>query len=45
MILLIDDDIEGHEIFIDALKTDRPKILCLIFSDGEEALKLLQTDI
>jgi CheY-like chemotaxis protein len=45
MILLIDDDIEDQEIFIDALKQIDQTILCLSFSDGEEALKLLETDI
>lgn len=45
MILLIDDDVEDQEIFIDALKQIDQTILCLSFSDGEEALRLLQTDI
>jgi CheY-like chemotaxis protein len=45
MILLIDDDIEDQEIFMGALKQIDQTILCLSFSDGEEALKLLQADI
>jgi CheY-like chemotaxis protein len=45
MILLIDDDVEDQEIFIDALKHIDTSILCLSFTDGEEAIKLLQTDI
>jgi CheY-like chemotaxis protein len=45
MILLIDDDIEDQEIFVDALRHVDNSILCLGFADGEEALRLLETEI
>jgi DNA-binding response OmpR family regulator len=45
LILLIDDDTEDQEIFIDALKQIDSSILCLSFTDGEEAIRLLETDI
>lgn len=45
MILLIDDDTEDQEIFVDALRHIDNSILCLGFSDGEEALRLLETEI
>jgi CheY-like chemotaxis protein len=45
MILLIDDDADDQEIFISALTQIDSSILCLSFTDGEEALNLLQTEI
>lgn len=43
-ILLVDDDEEDHEIFIDALKEVDPLIHCSIACDGEEAMRLLEGD-
>ena len=43
-ILLVDDDIEDQEIFIEALKEVDPLIHCSFANDGEEALKLLDGD-
>lgn len=40
-ILLIDDDIEDHEIFMDALKEIGPELTCFCTTDGEGVLKLL----
>jgi CheY-like chemotaxis protein len=45
MILLIDDDTEDQEIFVDALRHIDSSVLCLGFTDGEEALRLLETEI
>lgn len=43
-ILLVDDDTEDQEIFLDALKEVDPLIHCSFANDGEEALKLLDGD-
>lgn len=43
-ILLVDDDIEDQEIFLEALKEVDPLIQCSFANDGEEALKLLDGD-
>jgi len=43
-ILLIDDDEEDQEIFIDALKEIDPLLLCSVANDGEEAMNLLTTE-
>ncbi len=40
-ILLIDDDTEDQEFFLDALLEIDPLIQCSFANDGEEALKLL----
>lgn len=40
-LLLIDDDDEDQEIFIDALKEVDPHLHCSVANDGEEALSLL----
>lgn len=43
-ILLIDDDEEDQEIFMDALKEVDPLLHCAVAHDGEEAMVLLTTD-
>ena len=43
-VLLVDDDYEDQEIFIEALKEVDPSVYCFCASDGEEALKLLNED-
>ena len=43
-ILLIDDDEEDQEIFMDALKEVDPLLHCAVANDGEEAMKLLNDD-
>lgn len=40
-VLLVDDDIEDQEIFLDAINEVDPLIHCACASDGEAALKLL----
>lgn len=40
-ILLIDDDTEDQEIFLDALKKVDPEIQCFCYDDVEEILQLL----
>jgi CheY-like chemotaxis protein len=40
-VLLVDDDVEDQEIFLDALAEVDPLIHCSCVSDGEAALKLL----
>ncbi|CAN5338358.1 hypothetical protein BH09BAC1_BH09BAC1_27920 [soil metagenome] len=41
-ILLIDDDLDDQELFLDALATVDAKTECLVANDGLEALNLLQ---
>ncbi len=43
-ILLVDDDEEDQEIFLDALKEIDPLIQCSFANDGEEAMTLLGGD-
>lgn len=43
-ILLIDDDEEDQEIFIDALKQVDALLHCAVAGDGEEAMALLNGD-
>jgi CheY-like chemotaxis protein len=43
-ILLIDDDEEDQEIFMDALKEVDSQLHCSVANDGEEALSLLNGD-
>jgi len=43
-ILLVDDDVEDQEIFLDAIKEVDPFIHCACAADGEAALKLLNSD-
>jgi CheY-like chemotaxis protein len=45
VILLVDNDIEDQEIFIDAIKEIDGSILCLCSNGAEEALKLLTGDL
>jgi CheY-like chemotaxis protein len=40
-ILLIDDDEEDQEIFIDALRVVDPQLHCSVANDGEQALEQL----
>ena len=40
-VLLIDDDEEDQEIFIDALRVVDPQLHCSVAHDGEEALEML----
>ena len=44
-ILLIDDDTEDQEVFIDAIQEVDPLILCRCANDAEEALKQLSEEI
>lgn len=44
-ILLVDDDDEDQEIFLDALNEVAPEIHCSFANDGEEALKMLDGDV
>lgn len=43
-ILLVDDDVEDQEIFLDALREIDPKLQCSFANDGEEAMSLLSGD-
>lgn len=43
-ILLIDDDEEDQEIFLDALKQIDPQLQCSFANDGEQAMSLLGGD-
>ncbi len=43
-IVLIDDDIDDQEIFIDALRTIAPSIQCYCDMEGETVLKKLSTN-
>ncbi len=44
VILIIDDDLEDQEVFIEAVKEIDNAIVCLGFSEGEEALRLLKAE-
>jgi CheY-like chemotaxis protein len=44
-LLIIDDDIEDQEIFMEALKEVNPSIMCFRATSGEEAFKKLETEI
>jgi len=41
---LIDDDLDDHDIFMDALTEINPSINCLTAKDGSEALEYLKKD-
>lgn len=43
-ILLVDDDVEDQEIFLDAIKEVDPLVHCACATDAEAALKLLSSD-
>src|SRR5688500_974711 len=43
-ILFIDDDLEDHEVFCDALKAVNPDAECVYRTDGIEALKFLREE-
>ncbi len=42
IILLVDDDIDDQDFFIDALEVADESIQCITANDGEEALSILQ---
>lgn len=44
-VLLVDDDLEDQEIFIDALKEIDHSIQCLCASNSEDVLKVLEGNI
>lgn len=44
-LLIIDDDIEDQEIFMEALKEVDASIICYSANTGEDAFKRLETDI
>jgi len=44
-ILLIDDDTEDQEIFIDAIQEVDPRINCICANDAEQALRQLNEEI
>jgi CheY-like chemotaxis protein len=44
-LLIIDDDIEDQEIFMEALKEVDPTITCYSANTGDEAFKQLETDV
>ncbi len=44
-ILLIDDDTEDQEIFLDAIKEVDPRLHCTTANDAEAALKQLNEEI
>lgn len=44
VIVIIDDDSEDQEVFIEAVKEVDNSVLCLAFSDGEEALNIIKAD-
>jgi len=41
-LLLIDDDADDHEIFVEAVKEIDSSIICTCLFDGEQSLNLLQ---
>lgn len=43
--LIVDDDTEDQELFIDAVKEVDPSIECISAFNGEEALNLLRKDL
>lgn len=43
-ILLVDDDEEDQELFLDAIREVAPLIQCSIAMDGEEAMRMLEGD-
>ena len=44
VIVIIDDDSEDQEVFIDAVKEIDDSILCLGFDSGEEAIKIMKAE-
>ena len=44
-ILLIDDDTEDQEIFLDAMQEVDPRVRCVFANDAEEALRQLNEEI
>ena len=45
IILLVDDDPEDRELFLEVLNGIDPSVRCLTAENGEEALKLLSVDL
>ena len=45
IILLVDDDPEDRELFLEVLKEIDPSVSCLTAENGEEALKLLSVEL
>lgn len=45
IILLVDDDPEDRELFLEVLKEIDPSVSCLTAENGEEALKLLSIEL
>jgi CheY-like chemotaxis protein len=44
-LLIIDDDVEDQEIFLEALKEVDSKVLCYTATSGEEAFRKMETDV
>jgi CheY-like chemotaxis protein len=44
-LLIIDDDVEDQEIFLEALKEVDSTVLCYTAMSGEEAFKKMETDV
>ena len=42
--LLIDDDVEDQEIFALALRSVNPDIACIAYSEGSQAIEMLQSE-
>jgi CheY-like chemotaxis protein len=45
IILLVDDDPEDRELFLEVLKEIDPRVTCITAANGEEALRLLSVDL
>jgi CheY-like chemotaxis protein len=45
IILLVDDDPEDRELFLEVLKEIDPSVSCITAENGEEALKLLSIEL
>jgi CheY-like chemotaxis protein len=43
--LIIDDDVEDQEIFLEALKQVDPTVVCYTATSGEEAFKKMETEV
>lgn len=44
-LLIIDDDVEDQEIFIEAVKELDPTIICYTATSGEDAFRQMQNDV
>ena len=44
-LLIIDDDVEDQEIFIEALKEVDSSVICYTATSGEEAFKRMETEV